>query len=175
MKALTVFTLLLLSLGSLAQRQKPVSIRMTGQYTVTVEGIGLNTAGLGIGAAGSFFARKRLQLLTEAYMDRYVGDKVLVLDQQGRPLPDACLLTVHAGPQVFFSRSLALAATYGAAWHRYRERSFTLDHAVRTSITGYFGSSDHFILQAYWTLVPRAYTRGMDIQQVGVGAGYRLL
>lgn len=172
MKLLHLCTALLLTLSCFAQREKPVSLRFTGQFDFAVRGMGLNDAGMGVQTAVSFFARKRLQLLAEAGSHWYMGDKSLTLGPDGKALPNGSLHTLQAGPQVFLTPTLALCATYGAALHRHHERDFTLDESYRVGLTGYFGDQNNFITQVSWMQVPGPE---VTIRHFGVGVGYRLL
>ena len=170
MKPLHLLTALLITLNSFAQREKPVSLRFTGQFDFAVRGMGLNNAGMGVQTAVSFFARQPVQFLAEAGNHWYIGDKTLIMDADGKALPNGSLHTFQAGPQVFLTPTLALCATYGVALHRHHERDYDLDEAYRVGLTGYFGDANNFITQLSWMQVPEA-----NIRHFGIGVGYRLL
>lgn len=172
MKPLPLTIALLLSLGSLAQREKPVSLRFTGQFDFSVRGMALNNAGMGVNTGISFFAKKRVNLLTEAHSHWYIGDKQLIIDNDGKALPNGSLHALQAGPQVFLSKTLALSTTYGVAWHRQDEWDYTRDAGYRVALTGYFGDQNNFITQLSWLQVPRP---DANIRHWGIGVGYRLL
>ena len=172
MKHLLTLLTLFVTLSCWAQREKPISVRMTGQFDFGVRGMGTNDAGMGVEAALSLFARKQVQLLTEAHSLFYIGDKSLLVGSDGKELPNAGLHTLQAGPQVFLSKTLALCVTYGLAWHRYQEHHYTLDDGYRVALTGYFGEQNNFITQLSWMQVPREEG---NIRQFGIGFGYRLL
>lgn len=172
MKHLLISLALLVSLSCWAQREKPVSVRMTGQFDFGVRGMGTNDAGMGVEVALSLFAKKRVQLLTEAHSLFYMGDKSLAIDRDGKELPNGSLHSLQAGPQVFLSKTIAFFATYGLAWHRYQEWTYTLDDGYRLGLTGYFGDQNNFIAQVSWMQVPREEG---NIRQFGIGVGYRLL
>lgn len=172
MKPLHLLLALLITLSGYAQRDKPLSLRFTGQFDFAVKGMSQNDAGMGVQTAVSFFTQKRVQLLAEAGSHWYMGDKQYVTDVSGHELPNGSLHTLQAGPQVFFSPSLALFATYGVAWHRQHQRSYTLDDGYRIGLTGYFGEGNNFVTQLSWMQVSRAEA---PIQHFGIGVGYRLL
>ena len=164
--------MLFVSLSCWAQREKPVSVRMSGQFDFGVRGVGTNDAAMGVAAALSLFAKKRVQLLTEAHSLFYIGDKSLAVDSDGKELPNGSLHSLQAGPQVFLSKTIAVFATYGLAWHSYQERHYTLDDGYRLGLIGYFGHQDNFIAQFSWMQVP---LEEGNIRQFGIGFGYRLL
>lgn len=172
MKHLLLLTALLVSLNCWAQREKPVSVRMTGQFDFGVRGMGTNNAGMGASAALSLLAKKRVQLLTEAHSLFYIGDKSLAIDSDGKELPNGSLHSLQAGPQVFLSKTVAFFATYGLVWHRYQERHYTLDDGYRLGLTGFFGDQNNFITQVSWMQVPREEG---NIRHFGIGVGYRIL
>jgi hypothetical protein len=172
MKPLHLLLALLLALSGYAQRDKPVSLRFSGQFDFGVQGMSQNDAGMGVQTAVSFFANRRVQLLAETGSHWYIGDKQYVTDLTGHELPNGSLHTVQAGPQVFLTNSLALCATYGVAWHRQHQRDYTFDDGYRVALTGYFGNTNNFITQLSWMQVPRPET---PIRHFGIGVGYRLL
>jgi hypothetical protein len=172
MKHLLMIAALFVSLGCWGQREKPISVRMTGQYDFGVRGMGMNDGGMGVDAALSLFAKKRMQLLTEAHSHLYIGDKSFVIDSDGKELPNGSLHSLQMGPQVFLSKTLALSAIYGLAWHRHHQWSYSLDDGYRLALTGYFGDQNNFITQLSWMQV---LGEEGNIRHFGIGVGYRLL
>jgi hypothetical protein len=172
MKPLHLLLALLITLSATAQREKPVSLRFSGQFDFGVKGMSLNDAGLGVQTAVTLLAKNRVNLLAEGGSHWYIGDKQYVMDRDGHELPNGSLHTVQAGPQVFLTNTLALCATYGAAWHRQHERDYSLDDVYRVALTGYFGDHNNFITQLSWMRVPHPET---PIRHFGIGVGYRLL
>jgi hypothetical protein len=170
MKPLHLFLALLMTLSATAQREKPVSLRFTGQFDFGVRGMSLNDAGMGVQTGVSLFARKQLQLLAEGVSHWYIGDKQYVTDAEGHELPNGSLHTAQAGPQLFLTPTLALCATYGLAWHRQHARDYSVDDVYRVALTGYFGDHNNFITQLSWMQVPDA-----NVRHFGIGVGYRLL
>ena len=172
MRFLHLTIALFTTLSCWSQREKPLSIRFTGQFDFAVKGMGGNNAGMGVGTGISFFAKERVQMLTEAHSHFYIGDEQYVTDIEGKELPNGSMHSLQAGPQVFLSKTIALAATYGVAWHRIHQREYTLDDGYRVALTGYFGEQNNFIMQLSWMQVP---TGEGNICHFGIGAGYRLL
>jgi hypothetical protein len=172
MKLLHLTLALLITLSGYTQREKPLSVRFTGQFDFSVKGMSSNDAGMGVQTGVSFLAKKPVQLLAEAGSHWYMGDQQYVTDTEGHELPNGSLHTLQAGPQVFLSPSLSLCATYGLAWHRQHERDYTLDDGYRIGLTGYFGNGNNFVTQLSWMQVPRPEA---PIQHFGIGVGYRLL
>lgn len=172
MRILTLIVATLLSTGCWGQREKPLSVRFTGQFDFAVRGMAMNDAGMGAGVALSLLAQQRVQLLAEGSSHWYMGDKQYVMDREGRELPNGSLHTVQAGPQVFLTKSLALSATYGVAWFRLHDWTYQADDTYRVALTGYFGDHNNFITQLFWMQVPQPE---INIRHFGIGVGYRLL
>jgi hypothetical protein len=153
------------------QFQKPVTFRATANFNIALGGLATNDAGIGLGLDAAFFSKNRLQALFETSADRFVGDKLLILDPiTNKEAKSAAVYSVKVGPQFFISDNLALAATYGPAWYVLRDFDYTSDYGFKYSITGFLGKQKRFVTKVFMVNI-RAGER--NIQYLGIAAGFR--
>ncbi len=130
-----------------------------------------DNVGIGIGINASFNAKKRLQFLTEASIDRFWGDKVLIIDENGRPIGSTKINSLKIGPQFFIKNQLAISATYGPAWHAIRDRNYTTGYGYSLALTGLLGAKKRWITKLNFVNISRPYS---NIQYIGLSVGGRI-
>ena len=153
------------------QLEKATTFRATANFNIVLDGLATNDAGVGLGLDASFFSKSKLQALVETSADRFIGDKLLVADPiTGKEAKGAAVFSVKAGPQFFITRNLALAATYGPAWHVLRDFDYTVDYGFKYSITGFLGNQKRFVTKVFMVNIP---VEEQQIQYLGIAAGFR--
>lgn len=153
------------------QFEKSTTFRATANFNIVLDGLATNDAGVGLGLDASFFSKSKLQALVETSADRFIGDKLLVADPiTGKEAKGAAVFSVKAGPQFFITRNLALAATYGPAWHVLRDFDYTVDYGFKYSITGFLGNQKRFVTKVFMVNIP---VEEQQIQYLGIAAGFR--
>jgi len=169
---LTRLFCLIATAPAFSQYDKPVTFSATARFNAVVNGLASNDAGYGVGVDLAFFSQHRVQLLVESSWDRFIGDKLRITDPATEK--EAKRTTVYAlsiGPQVFLSRRVAVAATYGPAWHVLRDFHYSLDDGFKVSLMGIAGDRDRLVAKLFGIAVP---TRERSIQYVGLAVGLRL-
>ena len=154
------------------QFDNQITFRATANFNVVLGGLATNDAGAGLELDASFFSRKKLQLVVEGSGDRFIGDKLMIIDSvYGSPTKNAAVYSLKAGPQYFITKNIAIAATCGPAWHVIRNFDYTLDLGFKYSLTAFWGKRRSFITRLFLVQIP---TESQNIQYLGVGAGLRL-
>ncbi|HEX8315273.1 MAG TPA: hypothetical protein VF609_09780 [Flavisolibacter sp.] len=155
----------------LAQHQQATTLRASINFNIALNGLATNDAGVGLGLDASFFSKRRLQALIETSADRFIGDKLLLLDTiTGKKGKSAAVYSIRVGPQLFVSENIALAATYGPSWHVVRDFGYTLDGGFKYSITFFFGKEKSFIAKMFMVNIP---VEERKIQYLGIAAGFQ--
>ena len=153
------------------QFDKQITFRATVNFNVVLGGLATNDAGAGLELNASFFSRKKLQLVVEGSGDLFIGDKLMVVDiADGRPTKNAAVYSFKAGPQYFITKNIAVAATYGPAWHVLRDFDFTLDLGSKYSINAFWGKRRSFVTRLFFMHIA---TESQNIQYLGIAAGLR--
>ena len=169
MKIIFITIFYLLSVASFAQNSRPVNLLATGNFNSKLRGFGTNNAGVGLSLNASFFARHKLQLLAEANAETFFGNKLLIINQEGKESKAPAIYSFTAGPQFFISKNIALSVTYGPYRYSIEDIGFTNDFGFRFGITGFAGRKKRFVTKLFMTEIPKSY----DIQYFGIGVGYR--
>jgi len=169
MKTLFVVLFCLAVTTAFGQVRKPIALSTTARFNVTVDGLANHDAGYGVGIDASFFSKHRLQLLVESSADRFIGDKLLVVDP-GKEAKKAAAFALRAGPQFFFSKRLALSATYGPSWHVVHDFSYSVDGSYSYGLTGFAGNKGGVIVKLFGVTLPK---EGENIQYVGLAVGFK--
>lgn len=100
-----------------AQSQKNYSLSTSVNFSFLTEGVTLNDAAIGLSLHGNAFAKKRLQLRTDASLDHFIGNKLCYIDPSGGCYPDPTMFNLAMGPE-FFMRRVSVAALYGYITYR---------------------------------------------------------
>jgi hypothetical protein len=172
MKKMLLLLLVFPALFADAQNSRPVSITAGGTLNFRTRGLGQNDAGFGLFAGTALFARNKLQLLVEASATTFSGDKLLYFDARGNAAKSPLIHRIHAGPQYHVTQKLAVAATYGAVWHRIRATDFTLDDGLKLNVTAFPGEKSRLAVQLFAAAIPATEA---SINYLGLGLGYRCL
>lgn len=171
MKNLFLILFSITSVSCFGQFDRATTLRATANFNIVLEGLATNDAGVGLGLDASLFSKKRLQALIETSVDRFIGDKLLVVDPAtGKEAKNAAVYSIKAGPQLFITKNLALAATYGPAWHVVQDFNYSLDYGFKFSITAFLGDQRRFIAKIFMVNIP---AEEQKIQYLGVAAGFR--
>jgi hypothetical protein len=167
---LTLFFSLATVITCFGQLENATTFRATANFNITLNGLASNEAGAGLGLDASFFSKHRLQALLETSADFFIGDKLLVVDANGKAAKSASVYSIKAGPQFFVTKNLAIAATYGLSWHVVREFNYTVDGGFKYSITGFLGQQRRFVTKLFLVNIPASE---QTIQYLGLAAGLR--
>jgi hypothetical protein len=170
MKTTITVILIYLSLPTFGQFNKFLTLNANGSFDFKTKGLGTNDAGVGLTLDGTIFANHKLQLLLEASTDGFIGDKLLIVDAQGRSPKSAVIYSMRVGPQFFILKNIAISTTYGPFWHRIRAYEFTNDYGFKFGITTFFGKNRRFTSRVFIVTIPKDI---VDIQYFGLGIGYR--
>lgn len=170
MRFLIAISIFITSFSGFGQTEKLISLRATGNFNFKTKGLATNDAGIGLGIDASILLKNRLQIVVETSADRFIGDKLLILDSTGRENKSAAIYSIKVGPQFFVSKTLALSATYGPAWYTIREFSYSYDYGFKFSLIGFFGDYKRFVAKGFMVHLP---VNNRNIQYFGLGAGYR--
>ena len=171
MKPAAAILLLFLSLFSLGQTGKNVSLKALANFNFATNGLATNEAGAGLGLDASFFSKKKIQLLFELSSDWFFGDKLLVVDNAtGKEAKKAAIHSIKAGPQLVLSNKMTIAATYGPAWHVLRDFHFSTDAGFKFSLSGFWGTNNCFATKIFFVTIP---TDQQNISYFGVAAGIK--
>lgn len=171
MRLLPIILAIFSTTVSHSQLDKKVSVNATGNFNVSLAGLGTDDAGLGLNMQTSFFAKNRLQLTTEAVSELFFGNKVYHEDPQTGKNAQARIHSLRIGPQIFLTRNIAVAATYGPAWHKIREFDYTLDYGYKLSVNSFLGQRRRFVAMASFVNVQ---AEAQNLQYLSFGLGYRL-
>jgi hypothetical protein len=153
------------------QLEKSTTFRATANFNIVLDGLATNDAGVGLGFDASFFSKNKLQVLIETSADCFIGDKVMVIDPvTGKEGKSAAIYSIKAGPQFFITKNIALAATYGPAWHVLRDFDYTVDYGFKYSITGFLGRQKRFVTKVFMVNIS---VEEQQIQYLGIAAGVR--
>ena len=97
-----------------AQSQKNYSLLASANFSFLTNGLANNDAGIGLSVRGNAFAKKRLQLRTDASLDHFIGDKLCYIDAFGGNCypSNPTMFNLATGPE-FFMRRVSIAALYG--------------------------------------------------------------
>ena len=172
MKHLFTFLMSIITVIScFGQFEKATTFRATANFNIVLDGLATNDAGVGLGLDASFFSKSRLQALIETSADRFIGDKLLVVNPTtGKEAKSAAIYSIKVGPQFFITRRFALAATYGPAWHVLRDFDYTIDYGFKYSITGFLGKQKRLVTKVFMVNIP---VEEQQIQYLGFSAGFR--
>ena len=170
MKITITAILIYLSLPTSGQSNKFLTLNANIAFNFKTKGLGTNDAGVGFALDGTIFANHKLQLLIEASTDDFFGDKLFIVDAQGRNTKSAVIYSMRVGPQLFILKNIAISTTVGPFWHRVRAYEFTNDFGFKFGITTFFGKNKRFNSRFFMTTIPKEI---VDIQFFGLGIGYR--
>lgn len=170
MKPLIILVFCFLSTQSYCQFDKSFSLITSANFNFNTKGLATNEAGVGISADAILFAKHKLQLLIETSADRFIGDKLLIVDDQGRENKNAAIYIIHAGPQFFLSKAIALSATIGPAWHSIEAVGFTRDYGLKFAAAGFLGHKRRLVARIFMVNIPND---NLNIQYLGLQLGFR--
>lgn len=166
-----LFFLLALSPAiSHCQFNKCISANATAHFNIATSGLSPDDAGVGVNLQTSFFAKHKVQLTTEAVSELFFGNKVFYEDPQTGKNAKASMHSIRIGPQVFLTKNIAVAATYGLTWHKIREFDYSADDGYKLSINSFVGKSRRMVAKASFVTIPAESRR---IQYLSFGLGYR--
>ena len=167
--------LLILSIFSIefcgAQKVRPVSLEIGGQFNFRTEGLGMNDAGLGFEARALFPAAKRLKLVAETGVNAFIGNKLLIYPGEGRQNETAMDWKFQAGPQVNFSRKIAASFTYGLNHYSYAMPGYDNAGGYTARILGYSGKRNRLVTSLF---LSRIHSQTAPIRFMGFNLAYRL-
>lgn len=171
MRQLLLLLFYITALSCFGQFAKPVTLRATVNMNIPIAGLGTNNFGAGLGLDASFFSRNKLQAIVEASADRFIGDKLLVVNiVTGKEAKNAAVYSIKAGPQYFLNQNFALAVTYGPTSYVVREFTYTMTGGFKLSITGFLGEQKRFVTNAFLVNIPNEQ---QSLRYFGLAAGYR--
>lgn len=170
MKPLLVPLFLIITISGFAQFDRSASLSATGNFNIALSGLGVDDAGLGLNLEAALFFRHRLQAIVEGGLDHFLGDKALYFDSAKGRAAKTNIYSIKAGAQFFFTKHLALAATYGPAWYVVRDFDYKMSYGVRYSVTGFLGDRRRLMGKAFMVSIPAAEHK---LQYLGFAVGYR--
>src|SRR5690348_3729655 len=89
-----------------AQQKKFVSMRTFAHFDFAMRVPSLDDAGFGLQLDASLFAKNKLNLLTSAHIEHLLGDKQLILYDDGRVNKTGKIFGIQAGPEYFIIPSV---------------------------------------------------------------------
>ena len=135
-KYFSITTFRLCWFGAVAQIDQPVTVSAGVHFNSFVRGIGTNDAGAGLDLRISIFTRHRLHALIDASAARFIGDKRYIVDgTTGEEAVNARLYNLHAGPELFLTKRLAVSISYGCSWHKIRSFDYSTDRTFQYGLT----------------------------------------
>lgn len=170
MRPLIILIFCFLSIKSYCQFDKPFNLIASANFDFKLKGLATNDAGMGLNLDAILFAKHRLQLLIETSADRFIGDKFLIIDAQGRENKNAAIYTIEAGPQFFLSKRIALSATIGPAWHSIEAFSFTRDCGFKFAATGFLGHKRRLVTRIFMVDILK---ENLNVQYFALQLGFR--
>ena len=170
MKALIILVFSFLSAKSYCQFGKSFSLITSANLNFKTRGLATNDAGVGISLDALLFANRKLQLLFETSTDKFFGDKLFIVDGQGRQNKTATIYTIKAGPQFFLTKNIALSTTIGPAWHSIRAIGFSRDYGFKFAITGFHGVKRKIVTKIFLVEILKD---NLNIRYFGLQLGYR--
>lgn len=170
MRFLFVFAFWFLSCKTYGQFDKSFHLVASANADVGLRGLANNEVGMGVGVDAFLFAKNKLQVLVEAGAERFIGDKLYVLDARGRENKTAAIYTLKAGPQFFVSNRISLSATVGPGWHSVRDIGFTTDIGFKYAIAAYLGDQRRSVTKIFMVNIPN---KNLRIRYFGLQFGYR--
>lgn len=172
MKAL----LIILSILSIefcgAQKVRPFSLEIGGQFNFKTKGLGMNDAGLGIEVRTLFPAAKKLKLVTETGVNAFTGNKLMIYPGIGRQNKTAMDWKLQAGPQVNFSKKIAASFTYGLNHYSVAMPGYANAGGFTARILSYAGKHNRLITSLFLSRFPGEST---PIQFMGFNLACRIL
>ena len=170
MKTLIILVFSFLSTKSYCQFGKSFSLITSANLNFKTRGLATNNAGVGISLDALLFAKRKLQLLFETSTDNFFGDKLFIVDDQGRQNKTATIHTIKAGPQFFLTKNIALSSTIGPAWHSIRAIGFSRDYGFKFAITGFHGVKRRIVTKLF---IVEILKDNLNIRYFGLQLGYR--
>ena len=170
MKTLIILVCSFLSTKSYCQFDKSFSLITSANLNLKTKGLATNDAGVGISLDALLFAKHKLQLLVETGTDKFIGDKLFIVDDQGRQNKTATIYTIKAGPQFFLTKNIALSTTIGPAWHSIRAIGFSRDYGFKFAITGFHGVKRRIVTKIFLVEILKD---NLNIRYFGLQLGYR--
>ena len=171
MKYHLIITSLLCWLNGLAQIDQPVTVSAALHLNSFVKGIGTNDAGAGLDFSISIFTPHRLHALIDASAARFIGDKRYIVDgTTGEEAVNARLYNLHAGPELFVTKRLALSISYGCSWHKIRAFDYSTDRGLKYGLTTWLGKQRSIVGKIFLVSINAPNRR---MQYLATGLGYR--
>ena len=172
MKTLIILFFSFLSTKSYCQFYKSFSLITSANLNFKTRGLATNDAGVGINLDALLFAKHKLQLLLETSTEKFIGDKLFIIDDQGRQNKTATIYTIKAGPQFFVTKNIALSTTIGPAWHSVRAIGFSRDYGFKFAVTGFLGDKRRFVTKVFMVEILKD---NLNIRYFGLQLGYRFI
>ena len=170
MKILLILVFSFLSTKSYCQFDKSFSLIASANLNLKTRGLATNDAGVGISLDALLFAKHKLQLLVETGTDKFIGDKLFIVDDKGRQNKTATIHTIKAGPQFFLTKNIALSTTIGPAWHSIRAIGFSRDYGFKFAVTGFLGVKRRIVTKIFMVEILKD---NLNVRYFGLQLGYR--
>ena len=170
MKTLIILIFCFVSAKSYSQFDKPFSLITSVNLDFKLKGLATNETGVGINIDAILFAKHKLQLLLQTSADQFIGDKSLIIDAQGRENKSATIYTIHAGPQYFVSKRIALSTTIGPAWHSIQAIGFSHDLGFKFAATGFLGPKRKLVTRIFMVNIIK---ENLNVRYFGLQLGFR--
>jgi hypothetical protein len=151
--------------------QKNYSLTASANFSFLTNGLANNDAGIGLSVRGNAFAKKRLQLRTDASLDHFIGDKSCLLNPSGGCYTsNPTIFNLATGPE-FFIRRVSIAALYGYVTYKFfdfrvHSGNLKLALAVRPP------KHNKMSIGANFTTLTGKYS---DVHFWGVSVGFKIL
>ena len=152
--------------------QKNYSLSASANFNFGSSGLGANNSGFGFSIQSNLFANQNLELKAEGSLDHLFGDKILVTDTLGNKYPSsATLISFRAGPELFISKNIAIAALPGyTRYQLYSDKSHSFSYKL--ALTSYLGKRKKTQMGIYFTKFTgdRSY-----VHFWGINMGFKIL
>ena len=170
MKILLILVFSFLSNKSYCQFDKSLSFIASANLNFKTRGLATNDAGVAMSLDALLFAKHKLQLFVETGTDKFFGDKLFIVDDQGRQNKTASIYTIKAGPQFFVTKNIALSTTIGPAWHSIRAIGFSRDYGFKFAVTGFLGVKRRIVTKIFMVEILKD---NLNVRYFGLQLGYR--
>jgi hypothetical protein len=154
------------------QAQKNFSVSTSVNFNFGVSGIAINDAGMGVNAMANYFTAKKLQLRSEASLDRFIGDKQLFIDSLGNHFyGNPTMIGLTIGPEFVLTEHLTVSAGYGFASYKLFGEKIWRDK-IKLMLTSRLGAKRKFLLGFNYSLLPAP---SKDAHFYGISAELKIL
>lgn len=169
-RILLFFFLVSGALTSTSQTEHFASLRATTHFDFGLRAPSMDDAGFGLQVDANFFAKQKLNLTLSTNIEHMLGDKVMVLSNEGRENKPGRIYGVTAGPEYFFSSRFSASVTYGVYWQSFRQVDYSSDDGFKFSVAAFLGKKRDFVINFQRIIIPTDFR---NISYYNFGVGYR--